>query len=198
MGIGGTFGAQTFTAGTTGFLVTVDVLLGANDPLRPPPRPEWLILEIRSLRSDGLPGDSILAASAVNRDYISGVEHWETMDLDTAVRIQESDVLAIVVRSVVGDGNPGSLYFWRMTVLSDSDRYPLSARYVSTGGWTEAGGDFGFRTYVSSVPEPSAAVLMMLGLAMLPICRSPRPDRESENSRILLHHLGRSRRASPG
>lgn len=156
--------AQTFTVGALGNLDRVDILISQSDS--PPP----LIIDIWAI-NDGLPAlntgsalASVLLWAPVVPLYFPG---WVSVDFSgSPVPVTPGQQLALVLRPSypsrdgqeyrwVGGGGGGlytggAAYYWTS----------LSAEWAPMrGGSAPDPMDYGFRTYVTPVPEPAALQL---------------------------------------
>jgi hypothetical protein len=143
--------AQTFTAGLTGGLDRIELLLGAPDSTPDAP----LTVELRNV-SGGSPGTTILAAGSVPPSAVSSTDAWVPITFGTAAPVTAGTPYSIVAYSPVDNTHS---YFW---AIDFPDPYPAGASFyqiVSPPGptWTLAGlgGDQAFKTYVE-VPAPPA------------------------------------------
>jgi hypothetical protein len=143
--------AQTFTAGLTGGLDRVDLLLGADGSGPSVP----LTVEIRSV-SSGSPGSTVLAAGSVPPSAVGLTDAWIPITFAAAPTVTAGTQYAIVAYSSVDHANS---YFW---ALEFGDPYAAGANFFQTstppdGTWTLTAldGDQAFKTYVA-VPTPPA------------------------------------------
>jgi len=176
--IQGTLGApdnaQTFTVGLDGTLSAVHVQLtriGSKD----------LVFDVRNTVG-GAPteddsGLNVLATRTISYgDLLSGEPTWVELDLSPeGISVQAGDVLAIVLR--VPDSPEYPTYFWLCQqsgdLYSDGQRWTRSATWnvgVIGSTWngtysSNAVSDMNFRTFVTPVPLPGAALLGLLGVS---------------------------------
>jgi hypothetical protein len=143
--------AQTFTAGLTGGLDRVELLLGAPDSVPNVP----LTIEIRDV-SGGSPGTSVLATGSVAPSAVSSTDAWVPITFTSAVPVTAGTQYSIVAYSNVDNTHS---YFW---AIAFADPYPAGANFFQTvtppgPTWTLSGlgGDLAFKTYVE-VPAPPA------------------------------------------
>ncbi len=158
--------AQTFTAGHTGGLDRVELLLGFPD-FAPD---AGLSVEIRTV-SGGSPGTTVLAAGNVAASAVSSTDAWVPITFGTAVPVTAGTQYAIVAYSTVDNTHS---YFW---AIAFPDPYPAGATFYQTvtppgPTWTLAalGGDQAFKTYVE-VPAPPATGPTGRGAAAKKKCR---------------------------
>jgi hypothetical protein len=143
--------AQTFTAGLTGGLDQVDLLLRrVGTPTT------YLTVEIRDV-SGGVPGEAVLAARSVPpAAVINTSPQFIPVQFNPPAPVVAGTQYAIVVYS----GNvPGNWVIW---YVKNSDVYPGGQVLTSTAPpstWTASPSlDAGFKTYVvPSPPAPTAA-----------------------------------------
>jgi hypothetical protein len=143
--------AQTFTAGLSGGLDRVELLVGAPDSTPDAP----LTVELRNV-SAGSPGTTVLAAGSVAPSAVSVTDAWVPITFPNAVPVTAGTQYSIVAYSPVNDTHD---YFW---ALAFDDPYPAGANFVQavsppSGSWmlTVLDGDQAFKTYVE-VPAPPA------------------------------------------
>jgi hypothetical protein len=143
--------AQTFTAGLTGGLDRIELLLGAPDSVPTVP----LTVEIRD-GSAGSPGTSVLAAGSVAPSAVGSTDAWVPITFATAAQVAAGTQYSIVAYSSVDNAHS---YFW---ALEFDNPYPAGANFFQTisppsGTWTLTAldGDQAFKTYVE-VPAPPA------------------------------------------
>ena len=153
---------QTFTAGRAGILCEIGLQTRPGFPLGPPPSDD-LLVEIFST-SGGVPTMNSLGSVSVPASqfppFFLGDPSYVTFDVSSlAINVNAGDTLAIEVDTLSSDP-----YSW----LFAGDGYAGGEGFVFDGVSTTAigGVDFGFRTYLAPIPEPSSA----LGLATLAIC----------------------------
>jgi hypothetical protein len=140
----GTDVAQTFTAGRSGNLVRVDLLLQLT-PGTLPGAP--LFVEIFSV-SNGEPGGDLLAASAIVPPAVPISPDWRTFVFTRPAPSNAGTQYAIVA-SAPGVP-PGQGYRW---FFGAGDPYAGGEALFATlipfrGPWLPIGGDMAFRTYV--------------------------------------------------
>jgi hypothetical protein len=143
--------AQTFTAGLTGGLDRIDLLLGSDGSGPTVP----LTVEIRSA-SSGPPGPTVLATGSVPPSAVSLADAWTPITFATAVPVTAGTQYAIVAYSSVDMANS---YFWG---LEFDNPYPAGANFFQTvsppdGPWTLTAldGDQAFKTYVAVPASPA-------------------------------------------
>jgi hypothetical protein len=165
--VNGTFidQAQTFTVGIAGSLDQLQVLVSQGQSAGVD-----LQVDVRPT-SGGVPvqdDSSALASAVVPASSVSGVLQWITVDFSHGISVLPGQQLAIVLR-ITGTGLYDQSYLWR----GDSgDQYPAGSAYFrSLGGQGDGvwymlntpGVDWGFRTYVTTVPEPTVLGLLTAG-----------------------------------
>jgi hypothetical protein len=167
---GGTDVAQTFTAGRSGNLVRVDLLLQLTPGTLPE---EPLFVEIFGV-SDGEPSGDLLAATAIFPPAVPISPDWRTLVFNRPAPSSAGTQYAIVAsaRGVP----PGQGYRW---FFGAGDPYPGGERLFKTlvplpGPWLPIGGDMAFRTYV----EPPA------------VGAPPDPAQKIAELKVLVESLG--------
>jgi hypothetical protein len=143
--------AQTFTAGLTGGLDRVELLLGFPDSAPDAP----LTVEIRDV-SAGSPGPTVLASGSVAASAVSSTDAWVPIAFATAAPVRAGTQYSIVAYTSV---NGTHSYFW---AIDFPDPYPAGATFYQTVSppgptWTLAslGGDQAFKTYVEVPAQPT-------------------------------------------
>ncbi len=156
LGVTATHLAQVFEVGASGTLDRIEFEVSRNSVSN-------LTVEIFSA-AGGVPTGPALASIVV-----SGVPttfSWVSLDVSVyGIAVAPGDLLALVL-SVPTTG-PVYQYAWAAGFDSAGDPlYALGDSCGSNGGpfACSATRDFHFRTYVSAVPEPGAAMLLGLGL----------------------------------
>jgi hypothetical protein len=135
-------GAQTFTAGISGALDQVDLLL------RKFGTPPDVTVEIRNV-SAGQPGTGVLATASISASAIGTAQAFLPATFAAPVSVTAGTQYAIVAYS---PGAPGNQVGW---FLSSLGPYPGGTRFTSTeslppgGAWTDSQADFAFKTYVA-------------------------------------------------
>jgi len=140
--------AQTFTAGITGGLDQVDLVLATfGTP------PASVTVEIRNAPA-GAPGTTVLATASLPTSAIGTTKEFIPVTFATPAPVVAGTQYAIVAYS---PGTGGNAVGWGLEGLSNL--YPAGATFLSAefppGGTWEAGGaetDFAFKTYV--IPAP--------------------------------------------
>lgn len=149
-GYGHTAVAQTFTAGKTGDLTQLDLMVqdegyllsGASVPL---------LVQIVTV-SDGAPGPTVLAATQVPRSTVTPVPWlgWLTVTFPEPAEVTSGSQYAIVLSA---DGAlVNESYAW---LHKFGDPYPAGSAWVtnpSSGAWMQSPVDMVFRTYVGTAP----------------------------------------------
>jgi len=145
--------AQTFTAGLTGGLDRVELLVGAPDSVPSVP----LTVEIRDV-SGGSPGAAVLATGTVPPSAVSSTDAWVPITFATGVPVTAGTRYSIVAYSSVDNAHS---YFW---AIAFADPYPAGADFFQTASppgptWTLSGlgGDQAFKTFVE-VPAPAPPI----------------------------------------
>jgi hypothetical protein len=134
--------AQTFTAGITGGLDQVDLLLARQGS-----PPAYLTVEIRDV-SGGVPGEAVLAARSVPATAITNTTaQFIPVQFNPPVSVVAGTQYAVVAYS----GNP--LNNWYVWYMQPGDPYPGGAGWFSgvsppSSSWGAEGADFAFKTYV--------------------------------------------------
>jgi hypothetical protein len=141
--------AQTFTAGLTGGLDRVELLLGYGDSAPDAP----MTVEIRNA-SAGSPGMTVLATGSVPPSAVSSTDAWIPITFATAAPVTAGTQYSIVVYSSVDNTHS---YVWGFKFGTP---YPPGAPFLQTVSppgptWTPSIliGDQAFKTYVE-VPAP--------------------------------------------
>ena len=150
---------QTFTVGLTGELTRIDVQVakGSNTV-------ENLVLSLWSTDSAGLPKDMLASGSVPPSAIGSGglQPPFVTFDLNAAaLPVSSGELLAIVLDSSAPNNPPffSERYEWEI-----GGQYDRGTAYTRLGSaFFAASDDFHFKTFVS-VPEPSAWVILAVGL----------------------------------
>lgn len=153
---------QSFTVGVTGLLDRVEIQVGRQtDPTAP------LVIEIRRASPAGHPDHGpggLLATVVADESFFPVTNYADRMtgfDLGAqAVPVVAGEHLAIVLRSDTGF-DPGQLYLWATDTTNGYAGGVASLRDTH-GDETNIDliQDSGFRTFVSPVPEPSAALAL--------------------------------------
>jgi hypothetical protein len=160
----GTAVAQTFTAGRSGNLVRVDLLLQ-----RPGTVPEGLlIVEIESV-TGGEPSGDPLAVTAIVPGAVPISPDWVTLVFTRPAPSSAGTQYAIVAHSP--GTTPGQGYSW---LFGAGDPYPGGEGLLRTliplpGPWLPIGGDMAFRTYVEppavgGPPDPAQKIAELKAL----------------------------------
>jgi hypothetical protein len=151
--IGGTFSwAQTFTAGISGQLDQVDLLLRRIGD------PGDLTVEVRTV-SGGVPSSTVLASETVAQASVptGGVPGWVSVALSPAAPSSAGTQYAIVLSAPTADPIPDNSYSWS---AKSGDPYPAGQALFSTDGgatWGAQPADFAFKTYVVSNEPPDCS-----------------------------------------
>jgi hypothetical protein len=148
VGIGsGQSGAQTFTAGLSGSLDRVDLVLQKiGDPTAP------LNVEIRNA-SGGVPGTTVLASESVST-AIGASPVFVAIGFLSPAAVVAGTQYSIVLWSVA---DPFNSYGWRNSsgeAYAGGGPFFVPASPPSTA-WTPVGGDLAFKTYVDSRQLPT-------------------------------------------
>jgi hypothetical protein len=139
--------AQTFTAGLTGPLDRVELLLGYPDSAPNAP----LTVEIRNT-SGGSPGTTVLTSGSVAPSAVSANDAWVPITFGTPTPVTAGIRYAIVAYSATDSSHS---YFW---AIHFPDPYTAGGSFYSASPpnstWTLAalGGDQAFKTYVEVPP----------------------------------------------
>jgi len=136
--------AQTFTAGLTGGLDRVELLLGAPDSTPTDP----LTVEIRNA-SGGSPGTTVLASASVAPSAVGSTDAWVPIIFTTAAPVTAGTQYAIAAYSPVDNTHS---YFWAIDFPNPYQAGGSFYQTITPPGptWTPAslGGDQAFKTYV--------------------------------------------------
>ncbi len=153
VGIGsGQSGAQTFTAGLSGGVDRVDLVLQkVGDPTAP------LIVEIRNA-SGGVPGTTVLASESVRAAGIGAFPVFVPIKFLSPAAVVAGTQYSIVLWSTDA---PNS-YGWSN---SSGETYAGGGPFFvpvspPSTAWTPVGGDFAFMTYVESPPTGRRAAAL--------------------------------------
>lgn len=156
--------AQTFEVGLSGILDRFELELARNTVLPT----EGLTLEVRRTLFDGSPMSSVLASVPISASNVSTSYQFLSIDFTQFdLEVTGGEMMALILRSnaeVQGSGiDP---FAW---CADAPGSYTRGAVYVDHGnGFLSASGwDVGFRTYVTSVPEPSVLALALVGAGVL-------------------------------
>ena len=157
---------QTFTAGITGHLTSVDLLFENaffNNTVPP------LLVEIREMGFNNPYGN--LLGTATLEDWVIpgryGDHVWQNIDLQQNLIQLEANVQYSIVLKSTG--------YYTMPVTSFGNSPYLGGQtWYQRDDVVEPGtDDMGFRTYMatSSIPEPATAILIVFGLVCLGFVR---------------------------
>jgi hypothetical protein len=161
--------AQSFTVGIEGTLTRVEVEIARNTVA---PSAD-LLLEIRRVLPGGggfEPG--AFATAAIPAASVPTSFSFHPVDLSAAgVAVKPGDVLAIALQTSAPAGGGLNPYAWEL----DSG-YPGGGSFIArpTFGQDYTPNppvDYGFRTFVQPIPEPSGAVLLGVGAMALIVTR---------------------------
>jgi|tagenome__1003787_1003787.scaffolds.fasta_scaffold20960296_2 hypothetical protein len=145
--------AQTFTAGITGRVDQVDLVL--NQTTSPPPDP--VTIEIRNV-TGGAPGSTVLGSGSIPTSTIGSTQAFVSATLGTPAAVTAGTQYALVAYSTNTTGTVG----WSFQPVTDP--YPGGAAFNNgssppSGDWhMPPGDDFAFKTYVAPSP-PSPPVV---------------------------------------
>lgn len=138
---------QEVRAGITGSLDQIDIRAWGIAAANPTGLP--LVIEVRALTDEGVPGDAVLASESVPASAVPAQEGWISAPFDPPVPVVADQSFALVVASSA----PVDSYF--IGFASADDSYPgvsfLRSFFVG-GPWVIAPGDLAFRTYVTRTP----------------------------------------------
>jgi hypothetical protein len=145
--------AQTFTAGLTGGLGRVELILSADSSSPDAP----MTVEIRDV-SGGSPGTAVLAAGSVPPSAVSSTEAWVPITFASAAPVTAGTQYSIVAYSYVDNAHR---YLWG---IAFPNPYPAGEDYFQTVSppgptWSPTAvldGDLAFKTYVEVPPGPPA------------------------------------------
>lgn len=180
--------AQTFTAGITGWLTSVDVLIqplaGTNVDDGPFQGNVPLLYEFRPTTL-GAPAAEIIFGGAIPRSEISDTPAFLSIALPShQVQVRQGEQYALILRAF---GAPNrEIYLWRGD-FPPRATYPGGETFVQlreNGPWFAQLNDHGFRTYVSPVPEPipepTTVALFGTGVALLAWRRKRRSSERAD------------------
>jgi len=162
--------AQTFTAGVTGVLTDIEVIVGrATLSIS-----DGLIWDVRTVIA-GTPSDPDSGLNILASGTVAAADVPVTIDPSNflslggmSVSVSTGDVLAIVLRSMSPESGA---YRWKFSDNNDSV-YAAGASFdrIFSPSWdsnTSPFDDAGFRTFVNAVPEPNGVLaLVVLGVAI--------------------------------
>jgi hypothetical protein len=141
--------AQTFTAGITGRVDQVDLVL--NQTLPPPPDP--VTIEIRNV-AGGAPGSTVLGSGSIPTSTIGSTQAFVSATFGAPAAVTAGTQYALVAYLTNSTSDAG----WSFQPVTDP--YPGGAAFNNgssppSGDWNmPPGDDFAFKTYV--VPSPPA------------------------------------------
>jgi hypothetical protein len=152
---------QVFKVGITGLLSEVDLQINRLDdePLLP------LVVEIHPLAPTNPTVLGSFSLDPTNVPLYPGNDSelsFFAVDVTGAgLKVSAGTVLALVVKSETNNG----VYLWQSTPFQTAGYPNGNAWYGVNGVWTQASAndDFGFKTYVTPVPEPAMGGLFAVG-----------------------------------
>lgn len=159
------YAGQSVTAGARGDLVRVELAASHRADFVIP----WL-LDIQEVVS-GVPTGKVLSSTLIDADdftLIGGFDPKLLVELSSPVFFEIGDEFAIVL-------HPQGIEGFAPSLFAGSWNGDVNAGYSGGTAFFGASGsalvaesyDFHFKTFVSQVPEPSSALLLVAGLAAL-------------------------------
>lgn len=169
--------AQTFTVGLPGKLTNVDLRIFRNTTTTLP-----FVVELRKTNGFGAPDvnpTGLLASIAVDAALVLNNGNDTAVDLgNQAFTVQTGSLLAIVLKSTTSQSD---FYMW---ATSSSDATQPGIDYLGGQAFgrsgsqpsfvVETGGDRGFRTYVTAIPEPHSWHLLVVASCTFSLVRRAR------------------------
>lgn len=174
--------AQTFTAGGSGRLTQVDLQLVAFGDLSQATND--LTFTVSRVASLNTPVGVTLATVTLHPADLPRLDqagydsrYLMPIYLSASPAISQGDFFSLTLTSAQ-PWDSGCYYDWIVTQAVNIDLYPAGDAWENNNntGWYKQGYqvDFGFRTYVTPVPEPSTLAVLALGGVLLLRCRGPR------------------------
>jgi hypothetical protein len=171
--------SQTFTAGKSGRLTEVDLQLVAFGDLSQATND--LTFTVSQVASLNTPVGVTLATVTLHSAELprldqAGYDSRYLMPIYFSAPpvINQGDFFSLTLTSAQ-PWNSGCYYDWILTQSVGIDRYPPGDAWENNNftGWYEQSYqvDYGFRTYVAPVPEPSTLAVMVLGGVLALRCR---------------------------
>lgn len=160
---------QSFTVGLSGALTEIDFQLGRNAATTQPLQVELRTAngDLPNLDASGLLFSGTIAASAIPVLTFTS-SFTASIDLSSAAPTVTSGEKLVVLLS----SNDHNWYNWDNSAYDNSNPYPngtsIESSYQNPAWTVVTNWDFGFRTWVAPVPEPS---LLPIGLLVLGLLR---------------------------
>lgn len=169
--------AQSFTAGVTGTLTQVDVMVGRSEC-----SPGPLTVEIYAVDASGFPTGSALAGGAVAESSVGTIRDFHPVALAPLIQVVAGEKYAIVL--TVNSGQicaviPSTVLGQYLWGVAESDVYAggnALSRLAITNTWQPVTGDFAFRTYVEAAAATATPSPSVSGSASASAAASPSPS----------------------
>lgn len=162
--------AQTFTVGVSGLLDRVEVRANPTQKIGD------LLVEIQNTDAQGKPiltGPSVLAAASVPLTDLPD-QGFGAIDFSQSnFTMHEGDVLALVMRRDRGGDGSQFGVAWYGGLTAKNQDYPGGAAWGVFGqsDWIRSANgrtsDYGFRTYVTPLPDPAGGALFLAACGWL-------------------------------
>ena len=169
--------AQSFTAGLTGGLDQVDLMLARSGTPT-----AYLTVEIRDL-SGGVPGQAILAARSLPASAVANTTpQFIPVHFNAPAPVVAGTQYAIVTYSANQVSN------WILWYIKQADVYPGGEVFTSvtppSSSWNpDSGSDLAFKTYVVPTPAPTSAATTGQRAAALKKCKKKHSARARRKCR---------------
>lgn len=155
---------QTFTVGTTGTLVQIDVFMfrfSFSDSVT-----DDVILSVYAT-SSGLPTGAALATVTLPKAQVPlNAAALVSFDVSGAgIAVNAGDVLAFAVAAASGQGSYTLPIVFNATGVDYAGGAAVRRDLSVSGPWSTIipAADYGFQIWVDTVPEPTTAVLLLVG-----------------------------------